>query len=100
MIADNVIQFRAKIPKLNQKIKITHMKNSPYFETTPGENFAIKRFLTFALQDVQFQVAELKKSRISKQRLEESEYASGFIMEYLKILLQEIDLAIKSVEVQ
>ena len=88
---DNVLKFKGTTLASPTKIKITDTKNGPILETTVAENIVLKKFLTFAIKDVEFQINMIKDSELSKEKLEQSIFASGFILEYLKILLQEIE---------
>lgn len=93
----NVVQLKAKLASGATKIQFSHTIDGPIIETTLAENLIIRKFLTFALQDVEYQLEMVKKSGITKKKLEENTFVSGFITQYLKILLEEVDIGIKSV---
>lgn len=97
MAEDNILPFKGTLKKESSKIQASHTRDGPICETTLAENFAIKKFLHYALEDVKYQTDKIRESTISKKKLEENLFMSGFLSEYLGILLEEIELAIKSV---
>lgn len=97
-MTSNVIPFKENLLNGATKLQFTHTKDGPIIETTLAENFVIKRFISFALTDVEFQMGVLANSKMPKKKLEEHLYASGFIIEYLRILLHEVELGIKSIQ--
>lgn len=98
VVADsNVLKFKSTLNN-SSKIQVTHTHDGPIFETTLAENLIIKRFLSFALGDIEYQMEMVAKSGLSKKKLDENLFASGFIIEYLKILLAEIENSIPKVQ--
>jgi hypothetical protein len=90
---DNVVKFKnIKNSKLSH-IKVTDTTEAPVFETTPAENDIIKKFLAFVLKDLEYQKVIISNSGMSKNKLVENLIASSLIIEYVNILVKEIDRA-------
>ena len=56
------------------KTKFSASRNSPVLETSLAENLIIKKFLTFAIEDVEFQIFMVKKANLPREKLEEKIY--------------------------
>lgn len=97
MVADdNIVHLRNRLRSGATKIQFTHTIDGPVIETTLTENLLLKRFLIFALDDVNFQLSMLAKEKSTKKQKDENTLAGGFITAYLNILLEEINRAIQS----
>jgi hypothetical protein len=94
-----VIPFKKNSMTNTRRVKITPDKDGPVLETTVAENLIIKKFLSFAVEDVKYQIKMVKKSRMPKEKLDENIFASGFIIEYLNLLIKEVTRGIESADI-
>ena len=90
-MSENILNFKSSKMVKPQKIKISQSRHSPVLETTVAENQINKKFLQFVLKDVEFQMELYKKARLPKEKLEQNMYAATFLIEYINVLLSEID---------
>jgi hypothetical protein len=68
--------------------------DEPIVETTVYENIIIKKFLNFALKDVQYQILKLEESNLPKKKLQQNLVLSECIREYLHSLINSLDVII------
>ena len=69
----------------------------PTIETTFVETVAIRKFIQFCLDDVQFQLKEMAKTKnLRPHQFKEAKYTAELLASYLLGLLMELDNRLKS----
>ena len=69
-------------------------RDQPILETTLEENIAIKKFLTFALEDVKYQLKILARSGLSQKQFNSEKRTAELLGVYLIGLMTEVDAQI------
>lgn len=69
-------------------------RDQPILETTLEENIAIKKFLTFALEDVEYQLKSLARSGLSQKQFNSENRTAELLGVYVIGLMTEVDAQI------
>ncbi len=90
-MVDNILKFKSEKAVKPIKVRISQSKNSPSIELSTNETLAIQKFLNFVKKDVQFQMKLFKDAKLPQEKLEQNLSASAFLIEYMNVLLDNIE---------
>lgn len=90
-MTNTVVKFKSEKTVKPRKFRTSQSRNGPTLDITNSEVLIIEKFLKFIKKDVHFQLNLIKKSNLSPDDLNRNVYAAVFLLEYLDILLTELN---------